>query len=332
MRTWLVAKAEEEKRKQEEEKTRQESFRLEQRRIEQSMLRESLQAGIPPTMVPLIYAGIGGGNLAGVSVDWLQQYAGQLQLAQQQIQQHPSPGARREAALVSQAPGTFAAPAGHAQQQASPAQASEPAPSTAPLQTTFSAYQPAAPRATSTSALRSSAHASLPRLTTNEMYVHHPPQSGSGSAHPLQQTQTLSQDQHHWVHWQPPGEKNPPTPATKDPQSAHPGLASESDFKNSPRKRKAQGGHQPNPPPATYSSPSFSSVGSATKRGTHARSRSTTSTRDAESRPDSRREPEPPRTSHPEPVDDKPWETVYYREDPAARTSDRRPAASREER
>ena len=63
MRHWLAAKAEEDKRKQEEEKTRQESLRLEQRRIEQSMLRESLQGGVPPQLVPMIYAGMGGASL-----------------------------------------------------------------------------------------------------------------------------------------------------------------------------------------------------------------------------------------------------------------------------
>lgn len=54
MRNWLLAKAEEDKRKQEEERTRQETLRLEQRKIEQAMLRESLQGGIPPQMVPMV--------------------------------------------------------------------------------------------------------------------------------------------------------------------------------------------------------------------------------------------------------------------------------------
>ncbi|CRK34556.1 hypothetical protein BN1708_006391 [Verticillium longisporum] len=48
MRSWLTAKAEEDRRKQEEERTKQESLRLEQRRIEADMLRTSLQGGIPP--------------------------------------------------------------------------------------------------------------------------------------------------------------------------------------------------------------------------------------------------------------------------------------------
>jgi hypothetical protein len=69
MKNWLAAKAEEERRKQEEEKTRQETLRLEQRKVEQSMLRESMQGGVPPHLVPIIFAGIGGGNLANTVHD-----------------------------------------------------------------------------------------------------------------------------------------------------------------------------------------------------------------------------------------------------------------------
>ena len=86
MRNWLSTKAEEERRKQEEEKTRQETLKLEQRRVEQSMLRESMQGGVPPQMIPMIFAGIGGSSMAHTSIDWLQQYAAQLQASQQQLQ------------------------------------------------------------------------------------------------------------------------------------------------------------------------------------------------------------------------------------------------------
>lgn len=74
MRTYLIAKAEEEKRKQEEEKTRQESYRFEQRRLEHDMLRTSLQGGIPPPMIPVVFAGMGGGTLPQAAMDWAQQY------------------------------------------------------------------------------------------------------------------------------------------------------------------------------------------------------------------------------------------------------------------
>lgn len=73
MRTYLIAKAEEEKRKQEEEKTRQESYRLEQRRMEHDILRTSLQGGIPPPMIPVVFAGMGGGALPQAALDWARQ-------------------------------------------------------------------------------------------------------------------------------------------------------------------------------------------------------------------------------------------------------------------
>ncbi|KAH8899570.1 hypothetical protein GQ53DRAFT_741725 [Thozetella sp. PMI_491] len=74
MRTWLNAKAEEEKRRQEEEKTRQEGFRLEQRKMEHDILRTSLQGGIPPPMVPVVFAGMSGGVLPQAALEWAQQY------------------------------------------------------------------------------------------------------------------------------------------------------------------------------------------------------------------------------------------------------------------
>lgn len=306
MRNWLVAKAEEDKRKQEEEKTRQEGYRLEQRRIEQSMLRESLQAGVPPPMVPMIYAGMGGTNLANVSVEWLHQYAGQLQAAQQQLQPQPSPELRRETRMISQpAPPSY--PQTISQQIVPTQQPVEQPPPGQPLQTTFSAYQTAQPvRGAPTSAPRSAAQASLPRLTTNEMYINQPPPQNPGSAHPLQQSQTIQQEPpssspsiyfHHWV---PPNEaknQQPQTPASKgEPQSAHPSSQrSEAEHKESPRKRKAQGGHQPAPPPSCgpqYTSPSFSTTSSTSRKGGHARTRSNASNREPDSRPDSRKGPE----------------------------------------
>ena len=359
MRNWLAAKAEEDKRKQEEEKTAQERYRLEQRRIEHEMLRDSLQAGVPPQMVPMIYAGIGGANLANVSLDWLQQYATQLQAAQQQQQQiqAASPELRRETRMIGHAPNIYA---GQPTQMV-PSQPVEQGAQGVPLQTTFSAYQPSG-RPPPTSAPRSATHTQLPRLTTNEMYVQQPPQSGPGSAHPLQQSQTIGEQPasspsiyfHHWV---PPNESKgqPQTPAgtskgDQAPGSAHPGShLSESDYKESPRKRKAQGGHQPNPPPSAgpqYTSPSFSTTSSTSGRkgGTHQRSRSNASAKESESRPDSRRDPEPPRSSQPDPATQperfRPAEPPQQQDDRQGRTSTEswrdyppeRPDSRREER
>lgn len=315
MRNWLAAKAEEDKRKQEEEKTKQESFKLEQRRIESSMLREALQGGIPPPMIPMIYAGIGGSSLATFHIDMLQNYAAQLQAAQQQLQHHSPVDARLgEVRMIGQ-PGPQYGALQPQQHQVVPSQPAEHNQQPGASQTTFSAYQPAPTRPVPTSGPRSATHTQLPRLTTNEMHVHQPPhQQGPGSAHPLQQSQSV-QDQHgsssplYFHHWQPPTESksnHPQTPASKgEPHSAHPGShPSESDYRESPRKRKAQGPHQPAPMPSAgpqYTSPPFSVTSSGSGRKvnhSHARSRSGT-----DSRPQSRREPDPPRSSHREPVD-----------------------------
>ncbi|KAH8175613.1 hypothetical protein LIA77_04031 [Sarocladium implicatum] len=81
MKTWLVAKAEEEKTKQEEEKTRQEQLRLEQRKIEGDILRSSLSGGIPPPLIPLVFAGMGssGGTASKTAMEWAQQYLSSTQ-------------------------------------------------------------------------------------------------------------------------------------------------------------------------------------------------------------------------------------------------------------
>lgn len=74
MRNWLHAKAEEDRRKQEEERTHQESLRLEQRRLEHDILKTSINGGIPPPMIPVVFAGMGGGTLPQAALDWAQQF------------------------------------------------------------------------------------------------------------------------------------------------------------------------------------------------------------------------------------------------------------------
>lgn len=93
---WLQAKKEEDRRAQEEERTRQETMRLEQRRIEQSMLADSLHAGVPPQMIPLIFAGIGGGANAQSTMEIVRQY-----IAQTSNTPTPSTGAEFPAQLPS---------------------------------------------------------------------------------------------------------------------------------------------------------------------------------------------------------------------------------------
>ncbi|KAK9443879.1 hypothetical protein VB005_02404 [Metarhizium brunneum] len=88
MRSWLQAKAEEEKTKQEEQKTRQESLRLEQRRVESELLQYSLRGGIPPPMIPLLFAGkTTGWALPQAAVDLAHQF---LLLSPTQQLQHSS--------------------------------------------------------------------------------------------------------------------------------------------------------------------------------------------------------------------------------------------------
>ncbi|KNG48267.1 hypothetical protein DDE82_005406 [Stemphylium lycopersici] len=329
MKNWLAAKAEEERRKQEEEKTRQETLRLEQRKVEQSMLRESMQGGIPPHLVPIIFAGIGGGNLANISAEWIQQYTTQVQAAHQQAQAQAqaqlSPDSRRDPRLLGQQPPTAYAGQVQAPQtilppttvlpgQTLPTQNQQP-----PLPSTGYTGGPLSPRARaaqaglggpSASAPRSLPQSQLPRLTTNEMTVQQPPAVPAG-VQQLQQTQTQQQEQsspsiyfHHWV---PPSSSSqeksssghpPATPSGKYKTSpvhqsrqraaSH---ASDLEYTSSPKKRKAQGPHQPAPPPTSApgsnASPSFSHISSSStstpaRRG-HARNRSDASTRAAES-------------------------------------------------
>ncbi|KAI9811782.1 MAG: hypothetical protein M1827_005327 [Pycnora praestabilis] len=230
MRNWLQAKAEEDKRKQEEEKTHQESLRLEQRKIEQSMLRDSLSGGVPPYMVPMVFAGMGGGNLANASLEWTQHYLAQVhQLQQQQAQQQQqqqqqlqhqalppsqsSPELRRETRLI-------AHPYGPSQQQTQSQPGLPPAQgqqgqqgqqlvSQPPQPPTFQPPYQLSPSARAraqqgniqvpapTSAPRPPPQSTLPRLNTGELQIQPPPQGASGMqiAAPGQSMHPLQQSQ-----------------------------------------------------------------------------------------------------------------------------------------
>ncbi|KAJ6115861.1 hypothetical protein N7523_006278 [Penicillium sp. IBT 18751x] len=63
MQHWLRAKAEDDRRSQEEEKTRQEALKLEQRKVEQAILADSLRAGVPPDVLPLLFASLNGNGV-----------------------------------------------------------------------------------------------------------------------------------------------------------------------------------------------------------------------------------------------------------------------------
>ncbi|KAK1971382.1 hypothetical protein LZ32DRAFT_439805 [Colletotrichum eremochloae] len=243
MKSWLAAKTEEERRRQEEEKTRQESLRLEQRRIEADMLRTSLNGGIPPPIVPLVFAGMGGG-VPPAALEWAQQF-----LAQQGQQPQPpqllpsqgplSPDHRRDSHSQS-----------YGQYSGVPS-----TPSSAPGPHGFAGYpgSPQRGRATTLSSTSSVSrpHGSinLPNLNTN---VPHSGPPGSSTLqnqqqqqHPVTQPAQTQQEAQpspsiYFHHWHPPtsqaggGSTQPATPSGESPRN----------------KRKATGPQQAPPPPS----------------------------------------------------------------------------------
>ncbi|PVH91061.1 hypothetical protein DM02DRAFT_373172 [Periconia macrospinosa] len=248
MKNWLAAKAEEEKRKQEEEKTRQEGLRLEQRRIEQSMLRESMQGGIPPHLVPMIFAGIGGGSLANKSAQWIQQYTGQLQTAEQQqqpqAQSQISPELRRETRLIRQPqPGVYGA------------QPQIPQPVLPPTSVLPGQRLPAQPQH---AVLSKTSHASgsmLPRARATQSSGHQPP-AGPSSVQHLQQTQLGQQEQPspsiHFCHWV------PPTSQQEQSSGGNPTATPSAPPRSGRLKAATQLHRPPTSAPQSSKSPSFS--------------------------------------------------------------------------
>ncbi|KAH8588395.1 hypothetical protein B0O99DRAFT_655991 [Bisporella sp. PMI_857] len=296
MRNWLQAKAEEDKRKQEEEKTRQESLRLEQRKIEQDMLRTSLSGGIPPHMIPMVFAGIGGGSLPAASLELAQHYMAQAHnlQQQQQIQQQPLlPSSQSQQSPEQIQRGDSRA--------AAQVYVQHPAPITLPSTPVASGSQqsgggflpgyqmsPASRnrQLAQGTIIRQPQGSQLPRLNTGEIQIQPPPPGPTIQVvpgqpnHPLQQPQT-SQPQEvqspsiYFHHWQPPTSQ-----------------ASTSDHTNSPKKRKATGPQQAAPPPTSqpqYTSPPFSQTGSSvsntpqSRRRGHSRQRSDLSSKGGDS-------------------------------------------------
>ncbi|KAI1298629.1 hypothetical protein F5Y03DRAFT_397997 [Xylaria venustula] len=242
MKNWLLAKAEEERRRQEEERTRQESLRLEQRRIEHDILRTSLERGIPPPMIPIVFAGMSGGHLSQVTLEWVQQFlpsAQQPHHAQILPAQGPmSPEHRRDSQQYGYAGSTGVPP--------TPG-------SGAGTQAGFVSYQgpgsPARARAHTVGGrpLGSLGSSALPRLSTGEGVTgpSHAPHTA-----PQQQQQQQQQQQHQstaaqqeqqpqslfFHHWQP-----PTSSAASGQQTAS---------SDSPKKRKATGPQHAAPPPS----------------------------------------------------------------------------------
>ncbi|KAF4448726.1 hypothetical protein F53441_7905 [Fusarium austroafricanum] len=268
MRHWLQARAEEDKRKQEEERTRQESLRLEQRKVEMDMLRTSLQAGIPPPMVPLVFAGMGGGGLAPqAALEWAQQFMPPGQApprAQIMPAQWPvSPEHQRESQAQSHP---------HAQ---------HPGLQSASTPAAGYAYppSPSRPRGQTVSGAigRPMGISTLPSLNTNVPQPVQAPPSMHSHQHPHMQQEPQSSPSIYFHHWQPPTSQASGSSNRPGSPSAFVTIG------ETPRKRKATGQHHAPSPTRSeqrYRSPpplSQSSLSNAAFRGSrrgHSRQRS----------------------------------------------------------
>jgi hypothetical protein len=195
MKHWLLARAEEDRRKQEEERTRQESLKLEQRKVEMDMLRTSLSSGIPPAMVPLVFSGMGsGGTLSPAMLEWTQQFL------------PPSRALMPPQGIVSPEHQREAAPPASAQYHSLP-------PSVAPPPAGYGyPGSPTRPRGQTVGAAVGRPLMNLPSLNTN---VPHPGAHGANPAamaphqHMQQPQPPLQQEPQaspsiYFHHWQPP--------------------------------------------------------------------------------------------------------------------------------
>ncbi|KAI1128234.1 hypothetical protein F5Y10DRAFT_292254 [Nemania abortiva] len=250
MRHWLLAKAEEERRKQEEEKTQQESLRLDQRRIEHDILRMSLERGVPPPMIPLVFAGMSGGNLSQATIEWVQQYLPPPQQPQHaqilptQGRISPEHAHRRD----SQQYGSYAGSTGV-----------PPTPgSAAGTQAGFVPYQgPGSPTRARAQTVGFGAGAgrplgglgssALPRLSTGE--------GGGAPSHPSHATaqQQQQQQQHHQQQQGAVAQQETQSPSIYfhywQPPTSH-ASSSQQATSDSPKKRKATGPQHAVPPPS----------------------------------------------------------------------------------
>ncbi|KAI9158545.1 hypothetical protein HJFPF1_06543 [Paramyrothecium foliicola] len=234
MRNWLQARTEEEKTKQEEEKTRQESLRLEQRKIEMDILRASLGGGIPPPMVPLVFAGMGvGGVLPQAALEWAQQF---MQSSQAHHPVHPAIQGAQANETQRDGPAQ-----GHGQYTPAPA-----VQTSTPSSTSYGPYpgSPTRPRGQTLPGT-----ATRPITGPNTL-----PSLGTTVSQAIQGTATAvpSQQQHAQVQPQPSQQESSPSIYFHhwQPPTSHGGGGSNrpgSPSGETPKKRKAPGSHQPDP-------------------------------------------------------------------------------------
>lgn len=291
MRSWLHAKAEEDRRRQEEERTKQENLKLDQRKIEHDILTESLRGGVPAHMVPLIFAGIGGGNLPAHTLEWMQQYMSSLSIQNQQqqqqlqVQQQQMQQIQHQQSSPEQHMGSRGIPTNPYGPQASMQNTSNPQAQSS--RNVIMAPQPST---------------NLSRLNTADLQPQPiPAQPARQSIQPAQQPPSESNSQLFFHHWVPPSNNQPPTPSGKSNQGSPYSQSApshlRSDYQYTPKKRKTTGGHvntgptsQPNDPSPPYSRSSRereTSPNPRSKSGTryHSRQRSDASSKDLETRP-----------------------------------------------
>lgn len=303
---WFLARAEEFKRDQELEKSRQEEIRLEQRKVDERMLHDSIRAGIPPHLIPIIFAGLGGGGMANGGFEMVQQYLSQFQQfqhTQQQSQHSDAPGLRREERQISRTDYDT-------RQQSSP----QPTPrlhTNLPPQNFATVYpSPAHPSphgrssehqnngyGTITAANRPQPQAPLALLTSNEAQVQRLPSSITPTMgykteyqrsehHPSQSPSTAAALTFHHYTGPPSGTNGTPKQHANPHQKTSPHLAGQvngSEVTESPRKRKAAGGHHRNAPPSTApkaSTSPLSIVSNASAQRTHPASKGGISVKD----------------------------------------------------
>lgn len=262
--TYYAAKIEEHKRYREEERTRQQQLKLEQRKIEHDMLRECLAGGVPPHLIPALFASLDGARMSGSSP------VAQYHATQPEYPPvgHPSRGSppelRRETRAIPQQQPVYYAPPGSA----------IPHPATLAQQPPPPVYHPGpvvqsprGPRAgvfshsqSGASALRHPVSSGLPRLSTNEPQAPPPAVAAAAAAYAPERASPSPSISFH--HWQPPttstSARAGPAETKTSPRHIGPSSA-ESAAVNSPRKRKDTRPHQAAaaPPPSSSSTSQY---------------------------------------------------------------------------
>ncbi|KAK4228499.1 hypothetical protein QBC38DRAFT_361754 [Podospora fimiseda] len=259
MRAWLAAKVEEDRRRQEEEKSRQAEYRVEQRKMERQILETSIHGGVPPALIPVMFAGMGGGFHPQQALEIAQQYLTSPPSSQHQQQHPPALMPPGQVSPEHQRRESQAHP--YAQYAASGGIPSTPGSAQGPPSSYLSGYpgSPGRPRGQSMPGTMGGRPlpgvSTLPNLNTNVPGGQGstsgvPPHPGLGHS---QQHETQPSPSIYFHHWQPPtsqpgggrsGTDQPATPSAVE----------------SPRKRKAVGPPQV-PPPSTMQrlrSPTFS--------------------------------------------------------------------------